>query len=111
MNIQQFLDEEKIHIYHAMDSFLTEYDTFEGEPARRSLERLNQDRHWFIEKMQLHDTRLINKVLDEVKREMEELDKNYLCGRCDSGIRSMSHTLQCNYKNDISTIIDNLKLK
>ena len=100
-DLKNFLEEEKINVYQAMDSFLTEYDTFEGKPARRSLEKLNRDRHLFVENMQLHDTRLINFVLDLVEKEVEKID---------TGFETVFNYQYRVMKEQVSTIIKNLRV-
>lgn len=76
MNIQQFLESERVRF-----SGSTFYTT-------------TQVTEWLKD----HDTRLINKVLDEVKREVEkEAYPDFEQGR--------------SYRNSVLTIIDQLKLK
>ena len=80
MNIQQFLESERVQF-----SGSTFYTT-------------TQVADWLKD----HDTRLINKVLDEVKREVEK--KKVFMDLAE---------LMCDiiYPDDILTIIDQLKLK
>ena len=81
MNLQQFLDSERVQF-----SGSTFYTT-------------TQVREWVKD----HDTRLINKVLDEVKREVEKKSFTGTIGYYDE-LKVVSF-------KDISTIIDQLKLK
>lgn len=81
MNLQQFLDSERVQF-----SGSTFYTT-------------TQVREWLKD----HDTRLINKVLDEVKREVEKKSFTGTIGYYDE-LKVVSF-------KDISTIIDQLKLK
>ena len=47
------MDKEiKEKIYQAMDSFLVETENIKGKPILRSLERLNQDRHLFVKRIE-----------------------------------------------------------
>lgn len=53
-----------------------------------------------------------NTVLSEVKKEVEELNKLSLCGKCEISTKNeLSHTQLCNYKKKISTLLENLKVK
>ena len=81
MNLQQFLDSERVQF-----SGSTFYTT-------------TQVREWLKD----HDTRLINKVLDEVKREVEKKSFTGTIGYYDE-LKVVSF-------KDISTIIDQLRLK
>ena len=43
-----------------------------------------------------------------IRREVEELNKCYSCVACETKGNSLSHTLQCNYKDEVLSIIDKL---
>lgn len=92
MNIQQFLDSERVQF-----SGSTFYTT-------------TQVREWLKD----HDTRLINKVLDEVKREVEKEMKGNEESRIFYKDVLASQSYINGYGNaceDISNLIDQLKLK
>ena len=89
MNLQQFLDSERVQF-----SGSTFYTT-------------TQVREWLKD----HDTRLINKVLDEVKREVENCLLKQYAGRATNNKNATVWIERDVFKNDISTIIDQLKLK
>lgn len=64
----------KTEIYRAMDSFLVEAKDQNGN--ERSVERLNQDRHLFVEKMQEIISSLLHSKAEEVRG--LEIDENDL---------------------------------
>jgi len=59
-------------IYKAMDSFLVESVDFENKPIIRSVERLNEDRHLFIKR--------IEKIIQDIKITYKSARKMYLVG-------------------------------
>lgn len=90
MNIQQFLEEETQNI--------TQYAYFVEHQSEEGLSGVIRE----------HNSRIINKVLSEVKREVENVHTKYF-----DGIASISE-YQKGYLQaqiNISTIIDQLKLK
>ena len=65
-------------IYRLMDSFLTESNDQNGNP--RSLDRLNQDRHLFVENMESHIKELALSMVEEDIKAVEGMD---ICIPCD----------------------------
>ncbi len=63
--------ETKEKIYRAMDSFLVESEDIKGNPITRSVERLNEDRHLFVNE--------IKKIIEEEREEIQR-DINSVIG-------------------------------
>lgn len=102
MNLQQFLEEERNRYSKEYTNIVTE----DGMIGELEVDDLLED----------HDTRLINKVLDEVKREVEKkLEKwDESAEELEDGWGNYTVCLPWELKEkkvDISTIIDQLKLK
>jgi hypothetical protein len=66
-------------IYRLMDSFLTESTDQNGKP--RSIERLNKDRHLFVENMIYYINKLLDENRENLVKETREYLKVYLNGK------------------------------
>jgi len=86
MNLEQFLEEEYVELVRLM-------------PAE------------YVETVSCHDKKLINFVLDKVKEEVEKRKQEEKEAVPADEIEKIDERAYCAACDDISTIIDNIKIK